>query len=448
MKKTFLKVISAFAFLFVVVIVFLYFLGIDDAPESDDDLTRVRSTIQESENAFQIFMQASQKLDYPDDAEKGTKIDNMINKGEWDQEFASELIEKNAESLSLLSQGLALPHLQLPEDETFEYETSHAIRNWRKVAQILSVQAISLGKNGKQEEALTKAFDIIMFGKMIENSKGFVMHYLIGRSCAQVGLATIKQILPGIELTNEEIKQYIEKLHAYRDNTEGLKNAFRRDYVSASHTIDELANGDYLGSLALRKRTPWRIWVWYMYQPNKTKKALANHIRESIHYADLPCNNKEIQDLVHRNTLNMSDILSGFDFILPNIYGKQMLSIFAMNYGKFYIDKCEEHTLVAETQILFALKGYFQTHGSLPLTLDELVPAYFDSIPQDGFDDQSIRYSVEDKLIYSIGLLNLPYATELSSSSETIYILLQKTEEMLPRDSESMNKYLSIKIPF
>jgi len=64
---------------------------------------------------------------------------------------------------------------------------------------------------------------------------------------------------------------------------------------------------------------------------------------------------------------------------------------------------CEENTAVAGTRLLIALKRCQMATGSLPRSLDELVPKYIDQVPLDDFDGKPLRYLPDRKIIYAVG---------------------------------------------
>ena len=68
----------------------------------------------------------------------------------------------------------------------------------------------------------------------------------------------------------------------------------------------------------------------------------------------------------------------------------------AYHYNRMQTDLIAQATL--------ALKLYHIEYGTLPETLDELVPDYLDRVPLDDMDGQPIRYDPAGKILYSIGV--------------------------------------------
>ncbi len=55
------------------------------------------------------------------------------------------------------------------------------------------------------------------------------------------------------------------------------------------------------------------------------------------------------------------------------------------------------------TRAAAAVRRYQLRHGTLPATLDDLVPDLLAKVPEDPFDGQSLRYSRGSKVIYAVG---------------------------------------------
>jgi hypothetical protein len=65
--------------------------------------------------------------------------------------------------------------------------------------------------------------------------------------------------------------------------------------------------------------------------------------------------------------------------------------------------KSECDAQLQATRTILALRAYQLTHGNLPANLNALVPEFLDAVPVDDFDGQPLRYSVDRKIIYSVG---------------------------------------------
>ena len=80
-----------------------------------------------------------------------------------------------------------------------------------------------------------------------------------------------------------------------------------------------------------------------------------------------------------------------------------LVAVSMPDYRSFFLERCSEDFSLAATQTLIALKAYSIEHQELPATLSALIPNYLESIPIDPFDGEPIRYSLENRVIYSVG---------------------------------------------
>ncbi|MDR3583139.1 MAG: hypothetical protein P4L62_02155 [Candidatus Pacebacteria bacterium] len=86
-----------------------------------------------------------------------------------------------------------------------------------------------------------------------------------------------------------------------------------------------------------------------------------------------------------------------------NAVGKILSNVAGVSLNSASTKKFQETFSVKGTELLLALKVYKNDNGSLPDTLDKLVPNYISGVPLDPFDGKPIRYSAEKKIIYSVG---------------------------------------------
>ncbi|MCK4524808.1 MAG: hypothetical protein KAU07_00005, partial [Candidatus Andersenbacteria bacterium] len=136
----------------------------------------------------------------------------------------------------------------------------------------------------------------------------------------------------------------------------------------------------------------------YYFKLNKTKAIFAEYARKNIKNANEFCNNIQnidIQMLAPSSYLEL--------YLTENAIGKILHDVTVTSLSSVNIKKCEEDSLVSATQVLIAIKAYQNDNGDYPDSLEQLVPNYLLSVPLDYFDGSSLRYSKENKILYSIG---------------------------------------------
>ena len=90
-------------------------------------------------------------------------------------------------------------------------------------------------------------------------------------------------------------------------------------------------------------------------------------------------------------------------FLSGNWVGQIMYSWTLFAVVPSLAKKSHADTQLQATRIILALRAYQLTHGNLPSDLKALVLEFLDAVPVDDFDGQSLRYSPDRKIVYSVG---------------------------------------------
>ena len=379
------------------------FWGMDCSPPQNDDLQVARLDIVDEENAFYYFNQAIEKIYWPEDKEK--LIVDMVTGKEWNSNLAKELIEKNEGVFECLDQGLAHSHFQVLEITDFDTVLPYLV-HWRKIARLKSVHSGFLFRHGEEKKAFDEAMKIIEFGHMIETCPGCLMNYLVGIANKEIGLIRLRKMVVDTELGPEILATYVNQLNGYKISEKGLADAIRTEYMFASKITDDLIVGRFdweifggdQPSIVKSNEVMKKVKAGYNFQPNRTKRLFAEMYRAIIGNIPMDYNEmKHFRFLVPERFATVTWMVSG------NGVGKILCRMMIPALGRVLYQKCKIDTSVIGTQLLLAMKCYESRNGELPKSLEELVPAYVNEVPDDPFDGKLMRYSVEHKKIYSVG---------------------------------------------
>lgn len=395
-----------------IVFIFLYSAK-DELPSLDNDLRLSILELSKEDNAYYVLEESIKKLYLPNDKIK--LLDEIVQGDKWDEDFINELLTQNKETLFLFDRACALSKFQDPE--YIDPEKVHAatpvanLGDYRKIAKINLVRTLHLFKQGKNSEAFDETIKIIKFGQMIEESQGSLIHYLVGMAIKKIGLNNLRIMIKDTALTSEALKDYAKELDKYKASKEGLKNALKMEYATTTNSLlmlktEEVIQGVIFSQaifdsaketeipLGLRIATKFP----YFYKPNKTKRIIADSYRELINNVDKNYGEiSEIKRLVPSNLFSLKILLT------ENIIGRMLHDIVVVALDGIYFRRCEEDFSVIGTQVLFALRDYQIEKRQLPSSLNDLVPEYFSEIPRDSCDGQPVRFSIDKKIIYSIG---------------------------------------------
>ncbi|MCK5306408.1 MAG: hypothetical protein KAJ66_04675 [Candidatus Omnitrophica bacterium] len=422
MKK---KIIAIIVIVILIVIGGIIHLTLDMLPIDDSDLALVYESIPDEQNAFYYFEKASQAMYFPEDNKD--RIGKILEEGikDKDVEFVENILDKNKETFKYFEKGLNVDKLQIPEmteglDELIPY-----LFDWQQIALLNQLKSMYFCKIDKQDEAFEAALENVRFGYMINNSKGGLVHFMIGDVIRGIGSGDINQLVSKTKLSEHKAKEYISTLKRYEDARDGLIQTYLCEYnYLMLHGIDLMEKGiDKNLKGEIKKKIPLPglekqldkmettrfiqpLFIRYMFHPERTKSKMANHIRDIItgvsekNYKDIDFTaiDKFMYDL-ERN----ADSSTCIRVIKRNVIGRILVDLLMPGITHVIGVEYKIEARIRLTEIQIALKAHKDNHGQLPNSLDELVPAYFDRVPTDPYDGQPIRYSKKDKIIYCVG---------------------------------------------
>jgi hypothetical protein len=413
-KKIIFIIIATIVILILVILSIPKILGLfgkDIEPIDDSDLQIYKVSVADDENAFFDLMKIRDVIYEPTD--KSQIIYDMYNgkTKTWDEQVAEEIVLKNSQAFAYFTEAGSKPKYQHPvlADPTSitlakanEYESMFYLGSTQRMSRLSIIKALYLAKQGKDKEALEVALNPVRIGQKIQDSRLSLFEYLVSISIKKYGLETVQKIIPSLKLSNTELKQYIEELDEFYENEEGLVEAFKSIYFGQSLGIDSIVSGDLEEGLDFIYDVLQDSKVElnsFNFQPNKTKALFAEDVRESIKSVNQICGEitePETKSLAPKNFIQFHTE--------ENAIGKLIYDITQSGFIDVTRHKCQEDLLVGVTQAMIAIKAFKNDTNNYPESLNDLVPDYLSSVPQDPFDGKSLKYSKTKKILYSVGM--------------------------------------------
>jgi len=379
----------------------------DIAPINDFDLQLQKVSVANNDNAYFDLTKLSGVIYEPKD--KSQTILDMVAGKNWDSQVAEDIVSKNSQAFAYFAEAARKPKYQNPESADPANITPNMVltpmSSWRQMARLSAIRAIYLAKQGKDKEALDEALNSVSIGQKIQDSQATLFEYLVAIAIKGVGLETVQKIIPSSKLTSAELKQYVQGLDRFYKNENGLITTFKGEYHVQSWIIDSIVSGDTeaLKSVVGEEESQnpeiaKKIKDNYYFQPNKTKLLFAEYARANIKSANQSCGEikaTEVKPLAPTNPAKL--------YTEENAIGKILHDVVAASLTSVSTKKCQEDLLVGATQAMIAIKAFKNDTNNYPASLNELVPNYLSSVPQDPFDGKSLRYSATKKVLYSVG---------------------------------------------
>jgi hypothetical protein len=378
-------------------------LGIDEDPPDDSDMQVTWAEIPEADNAFTYINQAAQKLYWPDE-NRSEPLDGMLSGETWDDALAREVLERNSETLALFKNGMACPQFQFPDPRKSDPE----MKNWVRLARVLSLRAASTFRSGKHQQAFDQACQLVRFGYRCENGRGTGLATVLGADVKGLGGERIRQMLPQAKISPKNLQHIQEEIGACESNEKAFTDTIRAEYLFISPKVMELGAplaAERALTAANLMRPTCLLWTRFMYKPNESARLLLDVYRAEVRNATRPYS--EISHLPPPIVLNEKGVLRWWQIATAyaggNALGRAYVALAMPGSGAIAEMACKERVPTRATIVLVALKAYKAKTGRLPQSLTELVPEHLGAVPVDDMDGKPLRYSPEKKVLYSVG---------------------------------------------
>lgn len=401
--RIFEKFFYSFSALIATPLVFGFFflvglwLSSHDIPEPDDSDLRLQAVnIPQEENGYFVFSEVKHEdIFWP--SEKG--LDAMLSGETWDEPVVQEVLQKNERALQIFERGIVFPVYQEPQLQNPDVINATTVigdvRHLRRLAQVNTLLALSLSRQGREKEAIEQTLKTIKMGEMLFNGQNSTLHYLIGIASRRIGFEALRVIVENSNrIFSSDLVQYARDIALHESGSKPLQNVFRGEYTME---VNSLFNGDLMPSSSAMAQQTFP-GLRYYFPPNKTKLLLMEIAQRNIENAG---------QMLYKQIYFLETKKPSYFYLKSlfseNAIGKILAFSLTNAFDSIFAKKFQDDFLVRVSQTLLALKAFEQDRETLPNSLQGLVPAYLSEVPQDPFDGKEIRYIPERRILYSTG---------------------------------------------
>lgn len=348
------------------------------------------------------------------------RVDAMLNGESWDDVYASTVLQRFSTSIQQFRTAAKKAYYQDPTtarpgswtlDSTFD-----DISTTRFVGKLVALDGLRAAKSGDVAGGLAEADAVARLGYLIDSGQGSLIQYLVGGAVKNIGLQGIRQIALQTTVTASQAKSEAAQLESYRDSRDGLVKAMQFDYMAFKTYLPQMQHLDTIYSLynltsdingqTIETHGPWFIRALdrsgitrFYYWPNQTWRFAIDQAKERVALAQVDCATGNLEPQP-----TMVSTHHGYGKLFePNAIGKSLHDIGQISYGGLLARVCNASLAISATQTTLAIRSYQAEHGSTPAALSTLIPNYLASIPVDPYANAPMQYSVDKKMIYSIG---------------------------------------------
>lgn len=364
--------------------------GLDIPVPETSDLCPDTVRVSDEDNAYTYFSAAFESLHWP----KGdSRVESILDGKTWDDEFVSDLVSKNSDTLALLKRGLTCTIYQHPEGDSFK-----SCSKWVEMSKLMALKAIYECRTGQTEQSLESCFDLLRFGSLVTASPAQFIEYLVGFVILDRALDQGRQLLRESQLTEAQLVALSDQLNRVSPLDEGLVRAIKMDFELISGRISDVESRVHSGVSTMTRILYYGLHR-YVFHPNRTRRTFADLCRTLIQNVSRPYAE---MDLPEHDRAFPSGLSALILILQPNVVAKMVLPA-ADDLNPCFKAKCELQVRLTALRLAVACRLYKMRHGQLPETLESLVPAFLDRVPRDPFDGKPFRYSPEQAIVYSVG---------------------------------------------
>ncbi|MFA5070329.1 MAG: hypothetical protein WC528_03525 [Patescibacteria group bacterium] len=391
----------------------------DEQKPDDSSLALPKIEIADQYNAFVEMQKIEDSNSFP--AEPDPKLAEAVNDFKANETFATEIISQHADDITLFRQAAGKTDFQDPsfaDPGAIDFDTLIIpdYSSYRQAAQVVALEAESKARSGDVDGGLNEALDVVKLSQLMEYDLNPVIGYLVANSIKQTGLTALRQIALNSNITAAQAKDMAQKLLSFNDSRQGQVVALKMEYASLKSYWQKYTRlGPLLGSYSLsfdaatgqenQKDSVWGTFLDYTgltkfyYHPNQTLRFQYEIINNGVKNYEADCATVDFNP-----PLTFPKVYPALSwFFTPNAIGKLLISQGEISLGGLPAKRCNESLAVYATQTTLAVRAFEIDNNRLPTSLSELVPKYLEAVPEDPYSGQSLLYSAEQKLIYSVG---------------------------------------------
>jgi hypothetical protein len=368
-------------------------------PVTLEELDNSYNIPQGAENAAGVYLAAfSDYVEWDREARRGLPVIGKASLPARTQPLdasSRQLVEKflseNEKTLSLLHEATSIEHCRYPIDLT--QGSDHAalwLEDSRASAKLLCLEVLIQCENRDPGKAL----ESIRANLALAGSIGapLLAHRLTHIGVQAYAYRNIERVVNRFQLTDEQLRTLTEWV-TVSDASEGYKRAMTGERCLGLHVfqapIRDAADQTGFGRGFLLFLAPWKV--------------LGLHYGDALGYINL------MQDSIDAVDLPESERLAAFAAVQEDVHdgrrgGMLTRMLWPALARTLHIDiRWLAHSRATRTAL--ALERYRLAEGHLPQSLDNLAPAYTETVPGDPFDGQDMKYRALETgfVVYSVG---------------------------------------------
>lgn len=329
----------------------------------------------------------------------GDCLEDFLDGKTYDGQALADFFARNEPVFAEMRKGVGKEFFLEPEITSYD-DLLPYLNKWRLAAGGLAARSRLAAQEGRYAEAVEDCRIVMGFGGKILSKPESLISCLVGIAITRIGLNEADTLVRNPDLSLEDLRTLFDELGRLGPYTEGLKRGFRKEYQMSSKVVDDIASGNMSGAEAIGMNLSMVPRV-YVFQPLETKKQMAEYFREIVKQVGKCQADFKTPPLVEELDRQADNMIAFF--VRPNVVGRMLLGMLLPALDRAHSRLCQLETAQAGIRLMAAVLLYERETGSLPSSLEELVPGMIPEVPRDPFDGRPFRYMPEKRILYSVG---------------------------------------------
>ncbi len=360
-----------------------------DVPAPDVSALHIETIdVPDENNAYVYFEKAADSFEWERD---DSRVSSVLIDNQWDEQFVTELLSRNAQTLALVKRGLACPAYQPPMEPRFQKPRLSYFWS-RDIGELLEIETLREKRAGRVLSARKSCFDRCRLSSLFVTCPRSVEEYasgliVLGRALNDAGEPLIESAPQETDLV-----RLLGTLNSIGALNRGLVRAIKEEFRFVAEAVDEADS-----------TMPHRsLLSGYMFQPNRTKQMCVEFFAAAVRIAPEPYSQVRLPEF---KPLPASPARVRLTRLKPNGTGRVLAGLLV---SRDRLESWTEHVCYIQSRLdglrlVVACRLYEIRHGKLPETLDALVPECLSEVPRDPFDGKPFRYLPDRGVVYTIG---------------------------------------------
>ena len=382
------------------VVVTVFALAMVDAPPPDDTLLHLadKACPTDEENAFPDIMGAIGALqgDY--------RKAKAIVPSDIPPDVADGLITSNAEAFVRLHAAAGKadwvnPEWAVPSLSTVTpLESEIPVRDFMQLARLAQLKARREVGKGEFASAVATIGDLFALAGLLRDNAGSKVCWYVGVATQRLAVESFGAILDAEGLPDEDLESLGKLISSPGKSWGGSVARILSSETAVMATWLDRCRGRDMENAYVRF-LPER----FQFQPNRTKALLIDWLSR----AHGLCGERYDGAAWRRYVQDVEDAARKPDSRrLPprNHIGRLEFAMCTLGHDLTAKTAAEADFAVAAMKVRVAIARFRRERGRRPATLEELVPEFLHSIPEDPFDDgRPVKYDAARGILYTVG---------------------------------------------